>query len=454
MVLLATLAFADDTYWRVHDRLESDFLVVGGGPGESIPATRRVDTTASMKWADATIQLGWYIGALAIEQAILADPAVLPGFDPSGARTADASARSLAFALDAADRLDDHAADGFPDCAGPWGVDGFFVRDDVPADFGAQFAGITVVESDWIDPVLTNKEMSQDQVMHLLLGFALVARMTDPTLTVDGVGLRDQAIAAAARIGAHVAADGEWVIRNPGCADRPVNRGESAQFYSTAIAATVAAITGEPPLPDLFPDAWEAAADPSYPAWQNADNLHMALALAAAGNAWGDLTYPRLVALAEAHGWDAYPALHVVLHGAPAEADTVALRERLEVQLLEIGDGEPASPWPYGPSPNGWTTWHRYIVKGDEHYVGSDGSLGYSYPGADFLLARAAYAAAFEARWPADPTVPGVDDPACGCGSGGSGGSAAVVLLLGLGVRRRRHGASSGAAPDVGEEMR
>lgn len=437
MLLLAALASADDPYWRLRDRLREEFLVVGEAPGDSIPATRRVDATASMKWADATIQLGWYIGALAIEEAILADPNILPGYDDGRAWTADDAARELAYALDAVDRLDDHDASGFPDCTGPWGMDGFFVRDDVPAGYFAHFDGIALVESDWVDPVIWNKEMSQDQVIHLLVGLALVAKFTDPERTVDGVVLRDQAIAATARIARHVEADGVWQIVNPGCADKAVDRGDAAQFYSTAFAASFTAITGETGEEGLFPDAWEASADPEYPAWQNANNLHMGMALAAVGDAWGDETYPRLVTLAEASGWDAYPALHAVLHGPPPDAD--ALRERLAVQLEEIGEGEPGSPWPYGPSPSGWTTWHRYIVASDEHYVGGEGSEGWRYPGTDYLLAQALYAAAFEADWPdVAPESPVAEKPACGCSSGGSSSFLSVGSILAAGALRSR----------------
>lgn len=441
MLLFATFALAEDPYWRLRDRLRDEFLVVGGAPGDSIPATRRVDATASMKWADATIQLGWYIGALAIEEAILADPAILPGYGDGRAWTADDAARELAYALDALDRLDDHDATGFPDCAGPWGVDGFFVRDDVPADYGAHFDGITIIESDWVDPVIWNKEMSQDQVIHVLVGLALVVKFTDPERTVDGVVLVDQAKAAAARIARHVESDGTWSILNPGCDDKTVDRGDGAQFYSTAFAAAFTAITGEAGAEGLFPIAWDDSADPGYPAWQNPNNLHMGMALAAVGNAWGDESYANLVTLADAYGWDAYPALHAVLHGPPPEADGAALRGRLSVQLDELGESEPASPWPDGPTTSGWTTWHRYIVASNEHYVGSEGSEGYRYPGTDYLLAHALHAAAFEAAWPIEDDEPGglAGDPNCGCSSGRSGSTSLIAVgALVAGAWRRK----------------
>lgn len=431
MLLFFGAALADDDYWRLRDRLATEFMVPDAEPGGMIPTSRRVDTTASMKWSDATIQLGWWIGALAIEQALLAQPDALPGYGAKG-RTADTAARDLALALAALDRLDDHDPSAFPDCAGPWGLDGFFVRDDVPASIRDQFPGISTIESDWIDPTTTNKEMSQDQVIHVLVGLALVARYTDPALEVDGVRLRDQAVAATTRIAQVVAADGDWVIRNPGCDDRDVDRGEAAQFYSVPFADTFVAITGATPDEGLFPDAWADAASPDYIAYSNHNNQHMAMALAATGDAWGEETYTDLVALAETHGWEAYPALHAALWGLPA--DDAGLRERLATQLGELGDGEPASPWPAGPTANGWTTWHRYITDSAGAYVGEEGSTDYRFPGVDWLLARNLQAAVFEAEWPTEPAP--TTKEGCGCSSTPAPwfGSWGLALLL---ARRR-----------------
>lgn len=431
MLLLILPALADDAYWRLRDRLATEFMVPDGDLGGMIPTSRRVDSTTSMKWSDATIQLGWWIGALALEQALLAQPDVLPGFAADG-RTADDAARDLALALGALDRLDDHDPSAFPDCAGPWGLDGFFVRDDVPASITADFPGITTIESDWIDPVLTNKEMSQDQVIHVLVGLALVARYTDPALEVDGVGLRDQAVAATARIADIVAADGEWVIRNPGCEDRNVNRGDAAQFYSVPFADTFVAITGSTPDEGMFPDAWADGASPDYIAYTNHNNQHMAMALAATGNGWDDTTYASLVALAATHGWEAYPALHAALWGEPV--DDAGVRERLAAQLAELGDGEPASPWPDGPGANGWTTWHRYITDSAGAYVGEEGSADYRFPGVDWLLAHNLYAAVYEAEWPVHQAT--LDYEGCACSSAPSPGLAAGVGVLAL-LRRR-----------------
>lgn len=427
-------AYAQEPYWRMKDRLLRDFMVVGPEMGQSMPATRRVDGS-SMKWSDATIEYGWYLGALAIEERLLADELV-PGFDEGGARSAEASAAELALAVAVLDRIDAHPAEAFPDCAGPWELDGFFVRDDVPSGFNENFSGIGGMESDWIDPVLTNKEMSQDQVMHLLLGIAMVAKYTDPTLEIDGVAIRERAVAAAARIGAHVAADGDWVIRNPGCEDRDVDRGDAAQFYSTPIAATVEWITGSAPAEGLYPEAWDESAYAEYPAWDNTNNLHMAMALAAAGDAWGEDTWGRLVDLAEVNSWEAYPAAWAALHGPPDEGELLALGDRLDAQLAAMGeDQEPASPWP-AVTNHSFTTWNRYITPIEDSYGGQDDTSGHRYPGVDFLLARALQLALFEADWPADVEEEGGGgEESCGCRSADPG--APLILAL-LALRRRR----------------
>jgi len=95
----------------------------------------------------------------------------------------DAAARAaneeeLYDALAALERLDNVANAAFPDpCTTTPALDGFFIRDDVPADFASHFPGITTIQSDFIDPTLTNKEESQDQVYHVQHGLALVVAL-------------------------------------------------------------------------------------------------------------------------------------------------------------------------------------------------------------------------------------------------------------------------------------
>src|SRR5437762_1982146 len=67
-------------------------------------------------------------------------------------------------------------------------LDGFFIRDDVPASIASHFTGITTIQSDFLDPTLTNKEESQDQVYHVQHGLALVVALVPSSVVVHGKG--------------------------------------------------------------------------------------------------------------------------------------------------------------------------------------------------------------------------------------------------------------------------
>ena len=59
-------------YWFCRNRLINDFMLVGDCQGCSIPAKNRGDANQiTLKWSDATIDLGWYIGVLATEYKLL-----------------------------------------------------------------------------------------------------------------------------------------------------------------------------------------------------------------------------------------------------------------------------------------------------------------------------------------------------------------------------------------------
>jgi len=65
---------------------------------------------------------------------------------------------------------------------------GFFIRDDVPANFtkdwewkNPSFSDYHWVKSDYIDQDIRLNEMSQDQVWHLIVGLALISHLVDDT---------------------------------------------------------------------------------------------------------------------------------------------------------------------------------------------------------------------------------------------------------------------------------
>ncbi|MBK9286052.1 MAG: hypothetical protein IPM51_17285 [Sphingobacteriaceae bacterium] len=127
-------------YWYYKTRLNNDFLKVGLDTGESIPFGQRGFNETSfdgytnkLKAGDATAQLGCYIAVLATEYRLLKNS----GQDVSKIK------HEIFCALNSINRLDYYAekiidscqhADNPHSSPAP-NLNGFFVRDDVPANF-------------------------------------------------------------------------------------------------------------------------------------------------------------------------------------------------------------------------------------------------------------------------------------------------------------------------------
>jgi len=456
-------------YNRLRARLVSEFTSVGTAQGQSQPAPERMDGQSLMKWGDGTIALGFYLGVLATEQYLLANPGRYPGADGGDPTRLDHTREELYDALLALERLDNSADAAFPaPCSTTPALNGFFLRDDVPADFNAHFPGITTIQSDFIDPTLTNKEESQDQVYHVQHGLALVVALVPANVVVHGKALRGWAIEQAARIVQHFA-KGDWVIRNPACSNRTVNRGGNAIGYSygeTLAAAYVTDGTVMPTTDGLWMSVWGTLRQTTNPAYNDEDNLHMALAIMAVGDGYGADTPDVLATLSALQDWPLYPLLHRVLHPAsPGFCTTgpmVNMRARTMLDELPAA-GEPACPGPSGPAPHGFTTHNRFIRGKAQAYVGPGGCEGVRYHGLDYMLLHNLYAIATPLTWNGDPaadpcailpdnttptdsdagTTGGGNNPggAGGCGCQSSGGGSATWGLFGLvylALRRRR----------------
>jgi MYXO-CTERM domain-containing protein len=464
LLLASTLGHADtttqnlDKYRSLRQRLNSEFVSVGSARGQSQPAPERMDNLALMKWGDGTIALGFYIGMLATEHYILSHPAQFPGA-ASAALDIDTTREELYFALLALERLDRDADAAFPSpCTTTPALNGFFLRDDVPADFHARFPGITTIQSDFIDPTLTNKEESQDQVYHVQHGLALVVALVPASVSVQGKALRAWAIEQAQRITKHFT-KGDWIIRNPACANRAVNRGENATGYSYGETLAAAYITDgayTPTTSAFWQNIWSTLRQPSNPAYDDEDNLHMALAIMAVGDGYAADTPQVLATLAATQDWPLYPLLHRVLHPDAAGFCTTAssVNPRARVMLDELTlQTEPSCPGPSGPAPHGFTTHNRFIRGKSQAYVGPTGCEGIRYHGLDYMLLHNLYAIATPGTWngnpDADPCAPvapdgapvldadaGIDmdepkdPPAGGCGCQTRSGTGWLLLLL------------------------
>lgn len=449
-------------YEALRTRLKDEFVRIGDAPGKGQPAEERNDQQGFIRWADSTIRLGWYLGVLATEHELYTHSELYPGagVGKTPAETLD----ELFYALRALERIDEVADASFPPpCTQTQVLNGFFLRDDVPAEFFSEFPPLTYIRSDFVDPELTNKEMSQDQVYHVLIGLALVKRFIPASASANGEALRDWAVEQAERIIQHVSKDG-WVIKNPACDNREVNRGPLALGFSGGTRLAIDFITDGAFVPDTTDtqlEIWALAAEPFYAPYIDIDNLHMGLAIAAVGDGWGDASAENIATLAEKGDWPAYPLLHRALHGDDASGwcNTGAkVNSRAKEMLDELPAGaDVASPMPAGPASHGWTQPHRFL-RGTQHaYSGEPGSEGLRYPALDYLLLHNLYAIATPATWNggSGPGIPECkitttpdggtgatpseeDDSGCGCRvQGHSNDSASVWWLAALAVLRR-----------------
>ena len=456
--LAATTSENAAKYQALRNRLNTEFIVVGDAAGMSQPADERIEPEGIIRWSDSTIGLGWYIGMLATEHYLLSNPEMFPGAPGDLGKTRD----ELYYALRAMDRLDLVADAAFPPpCTQEKKLNGFFLRDDVPEGFFSNFPPMTGMTSDFIDPTLTNKEMSQDQVYHVLLGLALVKALVPEQTFVKAVDLRLWASEQGRRIIEHVSSHG-WAITNPACDDRLVNRGPAAGGYSHGTRAAAGFFTdGEwlPEVEDAVAFAWELCRDPNAPQYKDEDNLHMAMAIAAVGNGWGETTATDLATLMDEQDWPAYPLAHRVIHRIDAgwctTATKVNARARVMIDELPLG-ADPKG----APASHGFTVWNRFIRGKSRHYAGSPGSEGTRYNGVDYLLLHNLYAIATPSTWsggngagipecpaPPPPTKASSDsDDGGGCssapGPGGASWGAAALLLLALRRVRKRLGPS------------
>ncbi len=194
LIICWTLGFSQNPqtnlqkYWKYRERLKN-YVVVGNCQGCSLPAKDR-SGDGIFEWTDETITLGHYIGMLALEYGVL----------ESHGQNLQQITEELYYAVEAFNRLDDMAEYYY---GGTKSLNGFFIRDDVPTNFFDNLYNGELVEnylnkslvsppdgwkavkvsSGYVDGIANASgpvEESQDQVIQLYLGFALVTKYVNP----------------------------------------------------------------------------------------------------------------------------------------------------------------------------------------------------------------------------------------------------------------------------------
>lgn len=377
----------EERYAQFRSDIQTEFMVEGLGRGETLPATYLKPETRFAKWAEGTIHLGWYIGTVALEYAYVKKEG-----EVSWLPSLDSLKTDLYYSLKAAQRLDFNAETYFPGCNGNSTpvTNGFFIRDDVRLSFAAKMPGIDTLASDYTSAKATDKEMSQDQAYHLLMGLDLARYSLDGSEMVQGESLRNLAKTLELLTMKWIAKD-NWVITNPVCLDennnrRPVARGAEAQFFGFPISKLAFAVSGG--SDDYFSTvsgfnqlAWEFMADASTPAFFNEDVRHMAMCVAALSEGWFEATKEALLDHSAYENWWVYPLVYGYLYGERILEAEEEVKQQLEVAPYPI-----VAPFP-DTLESGWASSHKYISEIERQEAGDVNAAGRKYSGVDYMMA-------------------------------------------------------------------
>ncbi len=380
-------------YQNYRTRLKDEFLLVGDRPGYSLPADARKD--CSIHFGDATLFLGWHIGILASEYFLLNKGILYSPILNTGATLED-----LYSALKALERLIYAAPGAFETSSQQsWcDIKGFFIRDDVSRDLEEEFDVESVV-SDFVADDPFKKEESQDQLIHLLLGMALVKKYIPEDICIHGTPLLELSKRLASKI-CSWPCETNWTIRNPYCDDKKVSRGSRAAFFSYPIAGSClyidenqTALFGN--VRRLYEFLWRHLMKYNIPCIYNPTNCHLALTLACISNSWGDNSLKYVFRLSQRYDWPIYPMLHVVFHHDLEQINSSSRlmryvsdsTARAEAMLQDAPCDGPS----YEGSPRGWKASHRFLAGINAQNFGYHYHSGKRFPGVDFMLLHNIY---------------------------------------------------------------
>lgn len=382
-------------YWKYRHKLVTQYMLVGDEQGYSLPASYINPGLERMKWSDNTIWLGWYMGTLATEYHLLHNERY-QGYNDSLTDRVAENRTELHYALKAIIRLDANAEVAFPvpPCDSlPNLRNGFFMRDDVPINFTDSFPGYNNVDSDYSEVNSFNvNEMSQDQAYHVLLGLSLIRAMVPDTVVINGMNIRAEAQTQIELIANWIHDDG-WLIKNPACNYKNVDRGHDASLLAKGVNLAIKFLTNN--QLDFSSDVdqtadlvWNTLSSPSQ--LVTPDNLHMSMTLAAMGEGWGPGTLNNLMNLAEEDKWYAYPLLYIALRDTNSVANYPQHKPLMmfwaDSMLNEAPIGGPLTTYP-DSNDHGYGVNNRFIRSRVQHYVSTNpNEAGHQWNGLDYML--------------------------------------------------------------------
>lgn len=390
-----------DKYWNYRNNLTSKFVIVGTEMGMGMPAAYRNDLAGEIKWADNMIGLGWYLGVLATEYELLHNKEY-SNYNQGGQIRIAQNKFELYCALQALKRLDESAEDAFTTDHKKTQVqqkrNGFMIRDDVPESFHQNFPNMERSLSDYTSSEDFDKEMSQDQVYHILLGLALVKKFIPSSEAYQGMNYIAEA-EKTARLLLHYISSNRWRIKNPLKFEderklKSVKRGHQAYIFSGGIQSAVNFIAGEKVKPVHKPGLfyrwyWKTLKRSWNPTYSREHNVHMVMSSAAAGNGWKERTPKTLIKLSHKYEWSAYPLIHEALFEPQLSGRWIEkydeVRELAAQQIALAPDNGIRSPYP-GEYDHKWSNNMRYIRDLKTQIHGRQHSQNRTYNGLDFML--------------------------------------------------------------------
>lgn len=396
-----SLVTNQEKYWDYRHRAIEGFMIVGEGQGKSLPSGRKDDRSNYIHWGDATINLAWYMGALATEYYLLDNNATIRTEADNEISKAE-TLREIYFTLKTINRLDSVAEPFFDKRLTP-SINGFFIRDDIPESILKKFPGKKYMNSDFTSEKISDNEESQDQVHHLIMGLMCIYRFVPQGVTYQGMPIALEAKAVALRIIDWMRIN-KWKVVNPAELDSKgnptkVKRGPDAYIFSEGTMRIYDEfVRGDQrkstlktklnPFNQLYWSTLRMGANPTY---AKADNMHMAMAVIATGNGFKRVTYRKLAKRTVKDDWQVYPLLNFALY-----PDNRSYRKDEEImnrtrELLDIAPrGGPIAPT-RGVEETGWSLNNRFMRKRDTVYGKSDYKHTAEFPGFDYMLLHNLY---------------------------------------------------------------
>lgn len=311
----------EEKYQFLRNRFLDKFVEIGEGTGYSLPAgildldfheikfnKDNPEAKGMLRWTDATFMLGDYLGVLATEYAI----------NTRSNSSSKDLIREIYYALKAYRRLDavaEHHLYNIDLKNHVYERNGFFLRDDISAEFVEKNFSVQCDGSDFIWKAKHANVVSQDQIIGLSMGLSLIIFCLPESVSYNNMSLNKEAKDILNLLTSY-AAKHNWILKTP-IKNNKVPAGFNMKYQSYPLCELTKRFTGnnyhDNKSKGLGRSIWKFAQKPfakhasafikqsSHGEWKrsiyNDINNSMMLKLAALSNTWDtDKLYKNCIA--------------------------------------------------------------------------------------------------------------------------------------------------------------